>query len=937
MNNSILKLVGHKVSKNLVMSSVTENSFTALTAAALVLPGLLPLITHAAEDDSVDFQYSHYQEGRRTGSIGYVYNGFNVETKYAIPYFNNPIEVDSLHGSGRFTLTDRVKFAFNYIQDTWGGATPMYSAPELYGAIGYSYEYHDDKGKPIFSGASPLHAGALAFVKKGKLVYPWFNAYTNQLELVKDRIVHVMSNASPETRQQGDFTLTHDWDDASLSVGGGISSESDYESRFVNLGGRVDFNQKHTTFDVGLSYTNSDVDARIHPIVDDYFSWTNRYQNNITFDKTTGLNSIRGTRQDWATHLNLTQVVNKDAVWKLGMAYTRSTGYLGNPYKFSAIYVPSITPNYLGWIETSGGVLLEQRPEARNLWQWQTGWVQYVEPLDAALHFDYSFAHDDWGIHAHTFEADWVQPMGSGWTITPRIRYYSQSAADFYGAYFWSNGLTKNMNPDPQYPGYPNVQMIKPPENFSSDQRLSGFGTLSGGVTVAKEFAKGIRLETGFEYYTHQGSLKLGGGGEDRFADYDYWVANAALKVNLSAVGQGSISREQNHHASHPNVPAGVMFGHTLSKAGDMMAGYRFMHGWQAGSFLHGNNTVNEKFIIANACPNNPYTEGCSMVPNTMSMNMHMLDLMYAPTDWLNLMLMPQFVNMEMQDIHPNVEVGGTGGHHGGVTVHEQETSGVGDTGMYALVKLFDRPNHHIHASLGFTAPTGDVQILETSVQNHRVTQYVHYGMQLGSGTWDFKPSLTYTGKADAFSWGAQVGGTKRLEGKNDAGYALGDMFESSVWGGYEVIHWLTGTFRVNYVWQGSTQGQFPPPRSEEEIKVSSCPKYRFTTWDHSDPAGNPIGAGTLDNAAYQACLNSNDLKNALKNNKPGQFSPMDNPTNYGGQYVDVGFGLSATVPNGAFAGNRLAFEWLQPVYTNVNGYQLDRDGALSFNWSYGF
>ncbi len=122
---------------------------------------------------------------------------------------------------------------------------------------------------------------------------------------------------------------------------------------------------------------------------------------------------------------------------------------------------------------------------------------------------------------------------------------------------------------------------------------------------------------------------------------------------------------------------------------------------------------------------------------------------------------------------------------------------------MYALVKLFDRPDHHIHASLGFTAPTGDVQIRETPISNVKPGFFVHYGMQLGSGTWDFKPSLTYTGKVDAWSWGAQVGGIKRLENKKYADYVLGDMFESSVWGGYDITNWLAGTFRVNYVWQG--------------------------------------------------------------------------------------------------------------------------------------
>lgn len=203
--------------------------------------------------------------------------------------------------------------------------------------------------------------------------------------------------------------------------------------------------------------------------------------------------------------------------------------------------------------------------------------------------------------------------MGSGWTVTPRIRYYSQSAADFYGAYFFGSGNTQDMNPDPMNPDYPNITMVKPPANFSGDQRLSGFGALSGGVTVAKEFAKGVRLETGFEYYTHQGSLKLGGGGEDSFADYDYWVANATLKVNLSSLGQGAASKGGYYqHKDHPIIPAGVLFGHTLNKAGDMIAGYRYMHGGQAGKFLHGDNGASQQQVIANACPDG--FEGCSML-----------------------------------------------------------------------------------------------------------------------------------------------------------------------------------------------------------------------------------------------------------------------------------------------------------------------------------
>jgi Protein of unknown function (DUF3570) len=544
-----------------------------------------------------------------------------------------------------------------------------------------------------------------------------------------------------------------------------------------------------------------------------------------------------------------------------------------------------------------------------------------VEPLDAALHLDYQLAHDDWGINAHTFAADWVQPLGDGWVVTPRIRYYSQDAADFYAPFF-KTVLDNATN------------AIVLPENFSSDQRLSGYGTLSGGLTVSKDFTKGIRLETGIEYYTHQGNLKLGGGGEQAFADYDYWVANAALKVNLSALGQGGSGggHHANHH-DHPNIPAGVLFGHTLDKAGDMMVGYRYMRSQQGGDLLYGTHAASEPWVIANGCPG---TNGCTLFPREMTMSMHMLDLMVAPTDWLTLMLMPQFMDMEMSLYRPSSLPPPDHGlqihTHG---AHGHETGGIGDTGLYALVKLFDVPNHHLHVTAGFSAPTGDVGIKLKEGTKNLDGAYIHYGMQLGSGTWDFKPSLTYTGKSDEWSWGAQVGGTKRLESRNESGFALGDLFETSVWGGYDLTHWLSATVRAAYTWQGSIKGRYPRS-THKDNQLPSCNSSVYIYADFDPETGEPITQPYLHQADYNACLTA--IEDAKRiNDAADRPSPMDASSNYGGHYVDIGFGLSAAVPTGPLAGNKLSFEWLQPVYTNVNGYQLDRDGALSFTWSYGF
>ncbi len=876
----------------------------ALTGAALLLPGLIYPVAHATEGDEVDFQYSHYQESKRSLSGLSADLNSGESTVAGIKNTYNPIEVDSLHGHANVSLTDRIKFAFNYTQDTWGGATPISTAPAVFGN---NRQLFSGDGNTI-AGASPLltgntGGGVLLDRKRKPVQYALPNEPESGL-IRNNQLTHVLTSASPETRKQGDFKLTHEWDEAALSAGGGISIEDDYQSRFGNLGGRMDFNQKRTMLNLDLSYTNSDTRAILDhdslPYLDGRQYVLNGQLERLKDSSNSSI--VSGTRQDWASHFGITQVLNKNAVVSADVGYTRSTGYLSNPYKaVSVVFIDpaQLTNPSVNVLQGQLHPLLEQRPEVRNQWNVGGRYVHYINAFDAAFHFDYRFSADDWGIHTHTFEADWVQPLGDGWTVTPRVRYYSQEAADFYTPWLVSNqAYRQRLGQNGRAVGRP-YDPNKLPENFSSDQRLSGFGALSGSLTLTKQFAKGLALETGFEFYTHQGSFKLGGGGEDAYADFDYWVANAALKVDLATLSQGS--HGDNHHGRHghhghgTHAPAGVMFDHMLPEAGDMMAGYRYMYGSQGGTILTSENAVNDSAIVSRGCGSNP----CFVRPDSMNMTMHMLEFMYAPTDWLTLMLMPQFMDMSMNmsrlngappDDVANQNVGnpvtpsgdrlGIGKH---ITHHVQnghETGGLGDLGMYAMVKLFDNAVHHLHATAGFTAPIGDVDIQLR--RNHQVDGgFIHYGMQLGSGTWDFKPSLTYTGQADEFSWGAQANGTVRMEDKNESGYALGDMFQATAWGSYNLSNWLTASVRGVYTLQGSIKGKF----------------------------------------------------NGLIN----QFGPMDYTGSYGGKYWDVGFGLSAAVPSGDLAGNRLSVEWLQPVEDDVNGFQLERDGALSATWSVAF
>ena len=70
--------------------------------------------------------------------------------------------------------------------------------------------------------------------------------------------------------------------------------------------------------------------------------------------------------------------------------------------------------------------------------------------------------------------------------------------------------------------------------------------------------------------------------------------------------------------------------------------------------------------------------------------------------------------------------------------------------GLYDLARWQD--GRRAHLSLGLSAPTGSID--EKSGANT-----VGYGMQLGSGTWDFHPAITYLGQTENYSYGAQLGG----------------------------------------------------------------------------------------------------------------------------------------------------------------------------------
>lgn len=274
----------------------------------------------------------------------------------------------------------------------------------------------------------------------------------------------VLSGASgrgiEDNRTAADVTVTKYFAGrTALSVRAAYSTEDDYKSRAFGVTLRHATANQNTTFTVGFGQSNDEISPTDGP--------------QFTEDKKT---------TDFV--VGVTQVLTPNDVAQANLYYAQQRGYLTDPYKA-----------YWG---------VDNRPRERDQWAALLRWNHFFESVDAALRSSYRYYRDDWNVRAHTFQFEWSQGLRDGWTVTPSLRYTTQSAAEFYY--------------DPIYdpllgPPFPPGFLANPNAYYTSDQRLSGFGGLTPGIKVAKAFGSGWLVDAKAEYYEQRADWKVGGNG----------------------------------------------------------------------------------------------------------------------------------------------------------------------------------------------------------------------------------------------------------------------------------------------------------------------------------------------------------------------------------------------------------------------------------------
>lgn len=323
------------------------------------------------------------------------------------------------------------------------------------------------------------------------------------------------------------------------------------------------------------------------------------------------------------------------------------------------------------------------------------------------------------------------------------------------------------------------------------------------------------------------------------------------LSISTSAFAE--TNHDHHHHHNHAvSEPIGIMGGHIHEK-GDWMVSYRYGNMKMDGN-RNGTSDVSTSDVLADFM----------VSPLEMTMEMHMLGVMYGLTDRLTIMAMAPYIDLSMDHVTAM-----------GMNF-TTEAKGIGDvklSGNY-LYKEYD--NNQVILNAGVSFPTGSIDERDDTPMGTNMK--LPYPMQLGSGSFELRPGITYVSQRGDWSWGTQINAVLRI-GRNSNDYRKGHEFGYSVWGAKKMTEAVTASIRFNGLEWGDVHG--------------------------ADPDLNPMMVPTA----------RTDLR--------------------AGRRIDALFGLEFAPK--AFQGNILAIEYGTPIFQHLDGPQLETDNRFMVGWKKGF
>ncbi|MDT0676931.1 transporter [Autumnicola musiva] len=270
-------------------------------------------------------------------------------------------------------------------------------------------------------------------------------------------------------------------------------------------------------------------------------------------------------------------------------------------------------------------------------------------------------------------------------------------------------------------------------------------------------------------------------------------MKNNILALALLLMSAGLVAQKSNENnnstwtAARPDghAPISVMGDHVHHK-GEWMFSYKFMK-MNMQDLKYGNNEISTSDVL----------EDYMVSPEEMSMKMHMLGAMYAPSDNLTLMAMASVISNDM-DLVTRMGEG-----------FSTASSGFGDLKISGLYRLFNLNRQSMHAQLGISLPTGSIDEKDVTPASAPNEMILPYPMQIGSGTFDGEGGLTYLIQGNFISFGSQFKALIRFD-ENDNGYRFGNRYQLENWISGKLISSLSISARLQGLIVEEIEGTHP-------------------------------------------------------------------------------------------------------------------------------
>lgn len=374
-------------------------------------------------------------------------------------------------------------------------------------------------------------------------------------------------------------------------------------------------------------------------------------------------------------------------------------------------------------------------------------------------------------------------------------------------------------------------------------------------------------------------------------AEHTHPSPDRATETTDQALPATAAPEDQTEHIHPaPTDTVGTHLHHGHGAKGWMFE-YRLMNMLMKGNII-GTNNISVPTLTQKADPSglNAGTSGFMMAGTKMSMQMHMLMGMHSLGENTTAMLMFNYLQNTMDMV--------TNDNRESTMV----TAGTGDT----LIGVMYQANPRVNTAISLSLPTGSIEEKVKMVMPLGGTHNTRapYQLQLGSGTFDVLPSITYAAKVNHLAWKTQATYTYHL-GRNSEGYAFGDKIEWDNSLHFNFSKKLSTLLRGKFLWQdkiGGEDSRILQKMSAPTAPVAGAPPVG----DHGDHGDGGSGSGPQS-----------------------LTSPDTAPNGQGGAEFDLLWGMTFL----PLKNHLLGFEIGIPVYQDLNGPQMNTHLLINFSY----